>query len=78
MAISNANTRGATGWCLDVHDLAIAKAVAGRDKDRSFLRHVVERRMVDEATLLSRLAATPLDDEVRRRVSATIGAAFEE
>ena len=29
--LRNPNTRGATGWCLEVHDLAIAK-VAGREK----------------------------------------------
>jgi hypothetical protein len=28
--INNENTRGVRGWCLEVHDLAIAKLVAGR------------------------------------------------
>ena len=26
--VCNANTRGATGWCLEVHDLLISKAVS--------------------------------------------------
>jgi hypothetical protein len=38
VAVRNANTRGATGLCLEVHDLAVAKAVAGREKDGEFLR----------------------------------------
>jgi hypothetical protein len=29
----NPNTAGARGWCLEVHDLAIAKLVAGRERD---------------------------------------------
>ena len=31
--IHNENTGGATGWCLEVHDLIVSKLVAGRDKD---------------------------------------------
>jgi hypothetical protein len=29
-------TRGATGWCLDTHDLVLSKLVAGREKDIEF------------------------------------------
>jgi hypothetical protein len=29
--IHNENTGGATGWCLEVHDLAVSKLVAGRE-----------------------------------------------
>jgi hypothetical protein len=32
--ISNENTRSSRGWCLEVHDLAISKLVAGREKPR--------------------------------------------
>lgn len=34
--VESENTRGARGWCLEVHDLAIAKHVAGREKDIDF------------------------------------------
>lgn len=30
--LSNENTGGATGWCLDPHDLAYSKLAAGREK----------------------------------------------
>jgi hypothetical protein len=63
--VRNANTRGATGWCLEVHDLAVAKAVAGREKDLEFLREVARHGLVRESTLVERLAATDLDDARR-------------
>lgn len=31
--VCNANTNGATGWCLEPHDIAVAKYFAGREKD---------------------------------------------
>ena len=34
--VRNENTRGATGLCLEVHDLLISKYVAGREKDHRF------------------------------------------
>lgn len=66
--IRNQNTRGVTGWCLEVHDLVIAKAVAGREKDRTFLREAMRHGLVDPGTLLSRLAVLPADQPVRERV----------
>jgi len=74
--IRNANTRGATGWCLEVHDLLIAKIVAGREKDRAFLREAAAYGLVDEATLRERLAATPLDDVRSTMVRRVIEAVF--
>lgn len=67
----NANTRGVTGLCLEVHDLAIAKAVAGREKDRAFVRDLIENRLVEKTTLLARLAATPIDDSAKDRIRAS-------
>ena len=32
VAVRNDNTRGATGWCLEPHDLVLSKLVAGREK----------------------------------------------
>ena len=53
--LSNANTGGATGWCLEVHDLAVSKLVAGREKDLDFVRVLVRERMVDPALLEERI-----------------------
>ncbi len=76
LPVRNANTRGATGWCLEIHDLAVAKAAAGREKDAEFLREAARHGLVHEATLLDRLAETQLDDAHRAVVRNRIVAAF--
>jgi hypothetical protein len=55
--IHNENTAGATGWCLEVHDLAISKLVAGREKDLAFLRVLLRERMAAVPVLRERLSA---------------------
>ena len=59
--VENANTGGHAGLCLEVHDLAISKYVAGREKDRKFTRELARHGMTDKATLLKRLGVTKLD-----------------
>jgi hypothetical protein len=78
VAVCNANTRGATGWCLEVHDLAVAKAIAGRDKDRAFVREAIRHGLVNEATLRERLAATSVEASVQDRASALIETALRD
>ena len=70
--VENRNTGVAAGLCLEVHDLAISKYVAGRAKDREFTRELARHGMTDRATLLRRLAATKLDPAVRKIVKARI------
>ena len=70
VAIRNENTRGATGWCLEVHDLTVAKAVAGREKDVAFVQDLIRLDLIDARVLRDRLAATSLDPERRARVAA--------
>lgn len=74
--IQNDNTLGTIGWCLEAHDLVISKAVAGRDKDLEYLREAIRHRLVDERTLDERLRATPIPDDRRHAIAATIRAAF--
>lgn len=59
--LRNENTGGASGWCLETHDLVLAKCVAGREKDWEFADHAVGAELVDLATLLARAAELPLD-----------------
>ncbi|MCC6435672.1 MAG: hypothetical protein IT196_11625 [Acidimicrobiales bacterium] len=40
---------GTTGWCLDVHDLCVAKLLAGRQKDRDFVAAIIGARLADPA-----------------------------
>lgn len=63
IALRNDNTGGATGWCLDVHDLASSKLVAGRDRDRAYVRVLLQERMVEPAVLEQRVRGLPLSAE---------------
>ncbi|HEY3448519.1 MAG TPA: DUF6036 family nucleotidyltransferase [Myxococcales bacterium] len=71
-------TRGATGWCLETHDLAVSKLVAGREKDLEFVGVLVRHQLVVPEILRQRLAETrlaePLRDAVLRRLSACLRA----
>ena len=55
---SSQNTGGVTAWCLDIHDLWVAKALAGRPKDLEFCRELRRRETVERAVLRERLAET--------------------
>ena len=70
--VENENTKYIRGWCLEVHDLAIAKYAAGREKDLDFTRALARHSMVDREVLGQRLAATPLDPGARDRLLARI------
>lgn len=59
---------GATGWCLDPHDLAVAKLIAGRPKDNDFVEILVAQRLIDPVVV--RKALLTLDDQ---RVSVAVG-----
>jgi hypothetical protein len=74
--VSGENTRFIRGWCLEVHDLAIAKYAAAREKDRDFTRALVRHGMVVRQVLEQRLAATPLSADARNLVSARIEVDF--
>lgn len=63
--IHNQNTGGGTGLCLEIHDLAVSKLVAGREKDLDFISGLVRHRFILTETVRVRLGATPL---VRERL----------
>ena len=59
MTFSNENTRGVVAKCLEPHDLAVAKLVAGREKDIEFLQEMLGHGLVRSATILNRIALLP-------------------
>ena len=63
--ICNPATRGATGLALEIHDLLVAKAVAGRAKDRDFIEAVFRHRMARPETVAARLQSAPTSVEGR-------------
>ncbi len=71
------DTEGVKGLCLEPHDLAISKYVASREKDLIFTRELARRGIVSEERLLSLLDQTPVDEQVRDRVSKQIARDFQ-
>lgn len=61
--VQNENTRSAIGYCLDVHDLALSKYVANREKDRQFIRELLRHGFVDAAVLAERAPTLPVSPE---------------
>ena len=76
--VLNANTAGVCGLCLEVHDLAISKYVAGRDKDRDFTRSLAAHELTRHNELLARLRDTAVAPDLRGIVLGRIKADFRE
>jgi len=76
VVIRNENTRGAKGLCLEIHDLLVAKVLAGREKDFEFLAEAARHRMADPEMLLRRLAAVEVAAEVRKKAHLMIESTF--
>ena len=70
--IENPNTGGFAGLCLEAHDLAISKYVAGREKDREFTQALARHEMTNKAVLFERLAGTKLDPAIANLVKGRI------
>ena len=78
VAVKNENTNDVTGYCLDVHDLAISKIVSGRPKDLEFIHELVRHEMISHQTMLKRLAGTELSDAERHRITSRIDLSFRK
>ena len=70
--IRNENTGGGTGLCLEVHDLAVSKLVAGREKDLSFVQALMRHRLAKPEIVRERLGATPTPSERRELCDARL------
>ena len=66
------DTEGVKGLCLEPHDLAIAKYVASREKDRIFTRELARRGITSEERLRALLEQTPVDGQLRERIRERI------
>lgn len=58
-------TNGVTALCLEIHDLAVSKLVAGRDKDADFVSELFGAALLDLDVVLDRLTATDVNAEAR-------------
>ena len=70
--VQSAATNQRVGYCLDLPDLFMSKAAAGRDKDRDFCMAMLAHRYVKPEQVLDLVAAMPLDDAAQRRLKAAI------
>ena len=62
-------TNGVTALCLEPHDLWLSKAIAGRPRDTEFCAALVQRNIVNGATLRARLSKVKsLDAPNRTRI----------
>ena len=68
----NENTFGAIGWCLEAHDLAVSKLIAGRDKDFDFVGVMIASGMVNASVLNERLKLAASDPILLQRASVWI------
>jgi hypothetical protein len=72
LLVSNANTDGVSGLCLEVHDLAISRYYAGREKDFEFTAELARHGLTEKSTLLARLKETALTKPERSLIERCI------
>lgn len=70
--VQSRNTNDRVGYCLGLLDLFLAKAVAGRDKDREFCMALLEFGYVTPPKVLALVSSMPIDDRSQRSLRATI------
>jgi hypothetical protein len=72
------STRGNTGWCIELHDLAASKLAAYREKDREFVRLLLIEKRLDSAVLDERIGALNIEDQLRERLHRWLNITVEE
>lgn len=70
--VQNSNTNGRVGYCLDLPDLFMSKAAAGRQKDREFCMAMLEHHYLVPNQALNLVHQMPLDEQQQRSLRATI------
>lgn len=63
VSVRNQNTGGGTGLCLEIHDLAVSKLAAGREKDVDFIGVLLRHHLTQAPIIRERLAKTTLAPE---------------
>jgi hypothetical protein len=76
--VSNENTRGATGWCMEPHDLIVAKLAAGRERDVEYARAALEAGIVDAGLLHERVELLQVNEALHEHVRRLLKLAITE
>lgn len=58
----------ATAYCLEPHDLVLAKVAAGRERDWDYAQKAIESGLVDYDELTKRVNDLPVDSEAKQQV----------
>lgn len=66
------------GYCLEPHDLAASKLVAGREKDGPFVRALFAQQIIDLETLRARIDRLPVSQERVRTLTAAAESIAEQ
>lgn len=62
----------AVGWCMEAHDLVLAKLAAGRERDIEFAEEAIRHEIVRPQELLRRVADMRADAYDQRHVQALL------
>lgn len=65
--VQNENTRFVTGWCLEIHDLAVSKLAAGREKDIDFVAALLTHKIVDATTIQERVKSLHMKNDIAEK-----------
>lgn len=63
VTVRNANTGNGCGLCLEVHDLAVAKLAAARERDMAFVGGLLRHKLADAGQIEAWLRQSPLAGE---------------
>lgn len=61
-------------WCLERHDVILAKLARGSERDWEYARTAVQAGLVEADVLLQRVEDLPLDRQHRDRIASSLGA----
>jgi hypothetical protein len=67
----------ATGWCMEAHDVVLAKCAARRERDWAYADAAIREGLVDPAELLRRAPTLPLETADLTYVLDLLGALIE-
>jgi hypothetical protein len=71
------SNREPVAWCLEIHDLVLAKIAARRERDWEFAREALKAGLVSGDELLKRAADLPLDPQTLDHVLGILRATVE-
>jgi hypothetical protein len=69
---TNPNTNGVTALCVEPHDLVISKLYAGREKDLSFCRALIEAHLVGPDLLSTRIDELAVSAAEKKEVGSRL------